>query len=113
MAVVLLQFVRFEPRGQGMYKIALQMGALACAVFTIVVAVPNQAEAMNFSNTASAPDIWVTAKPEQVRWCRARECRSRYYDPPPYHWGWGWYRPWPYYPYYNFGTGQSNFGFAR
>jgi hypothetical protein len=64
-----------------MYKIALQMGALACAVFTIVVAVPNQAEAMNFSSTASAPDIWVTAKPEQVRWCRARVLRPGFETP--------------------------------
>ena len=100
-----------------MHKIALQTGSLACALFTIVVAVPKQVDAMKFSNMASAANIWAiaedAAKPEQVRWCRARECRSHYYEPPPYHWSWGWYRPWPYYPYYNFGTGQSNFGFAR
>jgi hypothetical protein len=113
MAVVLLQLSDSNQGDKVMYKIDLQTGALACALFMIVVAVPDQAEAMNFSNMASAPDIWVTAKPEQARWCRVRECRSRYYEPPPYYWGWGWYRPWPYYPYYNFGTGQSNFGFAR
>jgi hypothetical protein len=89
--------------------------AAAGALFTILVAVP-RVDAMAFSNTAStlkvlaAPDY--AAKPQHVRSCRARDCQSRHYEPPAYYWGWGW-RPWPHYPYYNFGTGQSNFGFAH
>jgi hypothetical protein len=97
-----------------MHKFALIAASLAGALFTILVAVPGE-DAIAFSNTASAeflahPDY--AAKLEHVRRCRARDCRSRYYEPPAYYWGWGW-RAWPYYPYYNFGTGQSHFGFAH
>jgi hypothetical protein len=82
----------------------------AGALLMIVV----QADAMTFSKTASARDASAdTVKPEQVRWCRMRNCQPRYYEPPPYYWGSSWYQPWPYYPYYNFGTGQSRFGFAH
>jgi hypothetical protein len=95
-----------------MRKFALLAASSAGTLFTILV----QADAMTFSNKASALDILASAdavKPEQVRWCHVRNCRTRYYEPPPYYSGWRWYQPWPYYPYYNFGTGQSNFGFAH
>ena len=95
-----------------MRKFALLAAASAGALFTILV----QADAMTFSNKASALDILASAdtvRPEQVGWCRARNCRTRYYEPPPYYSGWSWYRPWPYYPYLSLGTGQSNFGFAH
>ena len=60
----------------------------AGALLMIVV----QADAMTFSNTASVRDASVdTVKPEQVRWCRMRNCRPRYYEPLPYYWGSGWY----------------------
>ena len=99
-----------------MRKFAL-LASSAGALFSILVA-PNQVDAMSFSNLAGALNVLATrddaTKPEPVRWCRARYCRGRYNEPPtPYYWGWGWYRPWPYYPYYNFGTGQSSFGFAH
>jgi hypothetical protein len=96
-------------------KFALLAAASAGALFTILV----QADAMTFSNKASALDILASAdivKPEQVRWCRTRNCGTRYHEPPPYYSGWSWYQPWPYYPWsYNYytGTGQSNFGFAH
>jgi hypothetical protein len=98
-----------------MRKFALLAASSAGTLFSIVVAAPNQVEAMTFSGVPGARSVLATvddaAKPEQVRWCRARDCRGRYYEPPPYYWG--WYRPWPFYPYYNFGTGQSSFGFAH
>jgi hypothetical protein len=99
-----------------MRKFALLAASSAGALFTIEVAAPNRVDAMTFSKMASALDLLATAdtvKPEQVRWCRARDCRTRYYEPRPSYWVWGWYRPWPYYPYYNLGTGQSNFGFSH
>jgi hypothetical protein len=99
-----------------MRKLALLAAPSAGALFTILVSVSNKVDAMTFSNTSSALDVLATAdntaKAEHARGCRVRDCRSRYYyEPPAYYWG--WYRAWPYYPYYNFGTGQSNFGFAR
>jgi hypothetical protein len=99
-----------------MRKFALLAAASAGALVSIVVAVPNKVDAMTLDNMAGALNVLATAgdatKPEHIRWCRARYCRGRYHEPPPY-WDWGWYRPWPYYPYYNFGTGQSRFGFAH
>ena len=93
-----------------MRNFALLAASSAGALLMIVV----QADAMTFSNTASARDASADAvKPEQVRWCRMRNCPPRYYEPPPYYWGWSLYQPWPYYPYNNFGTGQSRFGFAH
>jgi hypothetical protein len=97
-----------------MHKFALVAASSAGALFTILVAVP-RVDAMAFSNMASAEFLanpGYAAKPEHVRRCRARDCRNRYYEPPVYYWDWGW-QAWPYYPYYNFGTGQSHFGFAR
>jgi hypothetical protein len=98
-----------------MHKFALIAASSASALFTILVAVPS-VDAMAFSNTASALEVLAApdyaASPQHVRMCRARDCRSRYYESANYYWAWGW-RPWPYYPYYNFGTGQSNFGFAH
>ena len=97
-----------------MRKFALSAASSASTLFSIVVAIPNQVEAMAIPSALSVlATVDDAAKPEQVRWCRTRDCRGRYYEPPPYYWGWGWYRPWPFYPYYNFGTGQSNFGFAH
>jgi hypothetical protein len=100
-----------------MRKFALLAASSAGALFSIAIAVPNQVEAMTFTNIPGALGALATSddatKPEQVRWCRARDCRGRYYEPPPYYWAWSWYRPWPFYPYYNFGTGQSSFGFAH
>jgi hypothetical protein len=93
-------------------KFALLAAATAGALFTILV----QANAMTFSNKASALDIvasTVIVRSEQVRGCRTRNCQTRYYEPPPYYSGWPWYKPWPYYPYFILGTGQSNFGFAH
>jgi hypothetical protein len=90
-----------------MRKFALLAASSAGALLMILV----RADAMTFSSAASSLDGLPTVKPEQVRWCRGRNCRTRYYEPPPHYWG--WYQPWPYYPYYNFGTGQSNFGFAH
>jgi hypothetical protein len=95
-----------------MRKFALLAASSAGALFTILV----QSDAMTFSNKTSVLDIVASAdtvKPEQVRWCRVRNCRTRYYEPPPYYSDSRWYQPWPYYPYYNFGTGQSNLGFAH
>ena len=95
-----------------MRKFALLAASWAGALLMILV----QVDAMTFSNTAGARDVLPSAdavKPEQVRWCRVRNCPPRYYEPPPYYWGSSWYQPWPYYPYYNFGTGQSRFGFAH
>ena len=82
-----------------MRKFALLAASSAGALLMIVV----QADAMTFSNTASARDVLPSAdtvKPEQVGWCRMRNCRPRYYEPPPYYWGSSWYQPWPYYPYH-------------
>ena len=95
-----------------MRKFALLTASSAGTLLMILV----QVDAMTFSNTAGAHDVLPSAdvvKPEQVRWCRMRNCRPRYYEPPPYYWGSGWYQPWPYFPYYNFGTGQSRFVFAH
>jgi hypothetical protein len=107
----------FAHSGQGdkvMHKFASIAASSAGALFTILVAVP-KVDAMAFNNTAGAPEFLAAsdyaAKPEHVRRCRGRDCRSHPYEPPAYYWSWG--RPWPYYPYYNFGTGQSNFGFAH
>jgi hypothetical protein len=97
-----------------MHKFALIATSSVGALFTTLVAVP-RLDAMAFNYMASAEFLASSdyaAKPEHVRRCRARDCRSRYYEPPAYYWGWGW-RTWPYYPYYNFGTGQSHFSFAH
>ena len=97
-----------------MHKFALIAASSAGALFTILVAVP-RGDAMALSNAASALEVLASsdyaARPVYVRRCRTGDCRSRYYEPN-YYWGWGW-RAWPYYPYYNFGTGQSHFGFAH
>jgi hypothetical protein len=93
-----------------MRKFALLAASSAGALLMILV----QVDAMTFSNTAGARDVLPSAdavKPEQVRWRRMRNCQPRYYEPPPYYSS--SYQPWPYYPYYNFGTGQSRFGFAH
>jgi hypothetical protein len=96
-----------------MRKFALLAALSAGALFMSVVAV-RQADAMTFSNASGVLDAAGTAddvaRPEQVRWCRWPGCR---YQPRPYYYYSGWYRPWPVYPQYNFGTGASNFGFAR
>jgi hypothetical protein len=97
-----------------MRKIAVMAASSTGALFAVALAVPNQAEAITLARPAVAAATFDgVAKPEQVRRCRTRGCWGRYYEPPRYYYSWGWYNPWPYYPYYNFGTGQSNFGFAH
>ena len=106
-------FVDSNLEGEIMSKFAV-MAASSTALFAVALNLPNQTEAMTFVRPADAAATFDgIAKSEQVRWCRTRGCWGRYYEPPRYYSNWGWYNPWPYYPYYNFGTGQSNFGFAH
>jgi hypothetical protein len=95
--------------GEIMRKFTLLVALSAGALFMTVVAVPNQADAMTFSNPIGVLDAVGTAddvaRPEQVRWCRWPGCR---YQPRSYYYYSGWYRPWPVYPQYNFGTGASS-----
>jgi len=95
-----------------MRKYAL-LAALAGAIFTTAVALPNRADAMTFSTPSgvlSAAETIDVAQPEQVRWCGWRGCWGGYWGPRPYYYG--YYRPYPYYygyypgfyrPYYGWG----------
>jgi hypothetical protein len=107
-------FVDSNLEGEIMPKFVVMAASSTAALLAVTLITPNQAEAMTFVRPADAAAPFDgIAKSEQVRWCRTRGCWGRYYEPPRYYSGWGWYNPWPYYPYYNFDTGQSNFGFAH
>jgi hypothetical protein len=82
-----------------MRKYAL-LAALAGAIFTTAVALPNRADAMTFSTPSGVLDAAATidvAQPERVRWCGWRGCWGGYWGPRPYYYG--YYRPYAYYPY--------------
>ena len=89
------------------------LAALAGAIFTTAVALPNRADAMTFSTPSgvlSAAETIDVAQPEQVRWCGWRGCWGGYWGPRPYYYG--YYRPYAYYGYSPYGYYPAYYGWG-